>query len=197
MLVKVCGLRDPFQVSQIDTLSDFIGFIYYEKSTRYVINAPTSSRAIRTGVFVNATIDFIQARIIEDQLDCIQFHGDETPEILSSILGIKKIKAFGISEQFDFSKLKLFEDHVDYFLFDTKSVQYGGTGKQFNWEILEDYQGNTPFFLSGGINPSLVEKIKKINHPKFVGVDLNSGFEIAPAIKNVDQLKSFIHGINR
>ena len=92
--------------------------------------------------------------------------------------------------------IKEYESHVDYFLFDTKTIHYGGSGKSFNWEILKNYKGETPFILSGGINPSSIEDIKHFNHPHFFGIDLNSGFEISPGNKNTSLLKQFIYEFN-
>ena len=106
--------------------------------------------------------------------------------------GLKIIKAFRVDESFQFHKTKPFETIADYFLFDTKSNLPGGSGKKFDWKILEKYKGKTPFFLSGGIQPEDAEEIKKIDHPQLAGVDLNSGFEDEPGLKNIEKLKNFI-----
>lgn len=100
-----------------------------------------------------------------------------------------------MDEGFNFASIAVFEGNVDYFLFDTKTKQHGGSGKKFNWQLLEKYTGNTPFFLSGGIGPDDVEEIKGINHPMLAGVDLNSGFEDEPGLKNIEKLKKFIEEI--
>ena len=109
--------------------------------------------------------------------------------------GLKIIKAFSVDENFDFAQTQPFEGAAHYFLFDTKTAQHGGSGQKFNWKLLDKYEGHTPFLLSGGIGAGDAEEILKINHPKLTGVDLNSGFEDAPGMKNIEKLKSFINQI--
>jgi phosphoribosylanthranilate isomerase len=108
---------------------------------------------------------------------------------------LKIIKAFSVNEDFQFHKTKPFEGVADYFLFDTKTNLPGGSGEKFNWEILNRYNGDTPFLLSGGISPEDAEEIKKIDHPQLAGIDLNSGFEDEPGLKNIEKLNVFIEEI--
>jgi phosphoribosylanthranilate isomerase len=107
------------------------------------------------------------------------------------------IKAFGVNEDFDFSETNAYSAHVDYFLFDTKTPQHGGSGKQFDWSLLKKYSGETPFLLSGGITSESLQSIRSIWHSKFAGVDLNSGFENAPTDKNINELKQFINQLQQ
>ena len=126
----------------------------------------------------------------------MQLHGDENISFVKVISKkIPVIKAFRLDEKFDFEQLSDFENYCSYFLFDTKDKLYGGTGKKFNWEILQKYSGNTPFLLSGGISPGDAARINQVNHPKFEGIDINSGFEKKPGIKNIDHIKKFLNQI--
>ena len=198
MLVKVCGLKYPEQVEQISVRADFIGFIYYPKSKRYVTSAPVSSGAKRVGVFVDEKLSVIREHIRKHQLDYVQLHGNETPEtcrILKNEIGV--IKALGISNAFNFEQLSSYSTSVDYFLFDTKTHQHGGSGKSFDWNVLKDYKLDIPFFLSGGIRADSLTELTKFNHPLWVGVDLNSGFELAPANKDLKALNTFLDELNK
>lgn len=196
MLIKVCGLRMPEQIEQISETSDFVGFIYYSGSPRVVSSAPKSRGAKRVGVFVNEDPEKILEIVERDELDAVQLHGNETfrnIEIFRNSIIV--IKAFGMFEQFNFNDLLDYEGTADYYLFDTKTSKHGGSGKQFDWKILNRYHLSTPFFLSGGINLAALEGIKEIENPAFVGVDINSGFEIEPGNKNLSLVNNFINEI--
>lgn len=205
VLIKVCGMREPDNIRDILTLDpDFLGLIFYPKSSRYV-TSPTIINNIRfgqnikkTGVFVNATEDEIMQKVKLYELQAVQLHGEESVVLCRSLRnkGILVLKAFQIYAAEDFEDTLLYNDQVDYFLFDTKTASYGGSGSKFDWSLLDAYHGNTPFFLSGGIGPDDVQAIQKINHPLFRGVDLNSRFEIAPAIKSYKLLQQFIKQLN-
>ena len=148
-----------------------------------------------------ALIDFILKKAHEFNLDAVQLHGKETPEFCSELISplerglrgvsFKIIKAFNISDAFDFKQLNAYEACCDYFLFDAFGKKAGGNGITFNWDLLSKYNGKTPFLLSGGIDETMVSEIKKINHPQFIGIDINSGFEIEPALKDVEKIKEF------
>lgn len=185
-----------------DIEPDFIGFIFYKNSKRYVCSDKENILAgknnladkgiQKVGVFVNESIEEILNIVQQFQLDIIQLHGDEHPQFCEQLKQHFKVsKAFGIDEQFNFDQTKAYEAHCDYFLFDTKTKLYGGSGKKFNWEILNNYDGNVPFFVAGGISLQDVEDLKLIQHPQFFGVDINSGFEIKPGLKNIEQIKKF------
>ena len=110
---------------------------------------------------------------------------------------MKVIKAFNISKEFDFNQLVSYEPSCDYFLFDAFGKNAGGNGITFNWELLNNYKGAVPFLVSGGINETMVNNIKEIHHPQFVGVDVNSGFELEPALKNIEKIKLFKDELQR
>lgn len=194
MLIKVCGLKSPEQVAIISKNVDFIGFIFYAYSKRFVESSLPSFGAKKTGVFVNETPQTVLRKARLEKLDAVQLHGDEKPEECAEIFGqLKVIKAFGIDDKFNFEKLKAYENHIDYFLFDTKTPLKGGSGKQFNWDVLKNYSGKIPFFLSGGIAPESLKSIQQFKHEKFAGIDLNSRFEIEPGIKDIELLNTFLH----
>ena len=201
MKIKVCGMRDRQNIADLVALPiDYVGFIFYDKSPRFVgetfsINdfgaIPSSIK--KTGVFVNAASIYISEKINTCKLDCIQLHGNESPEFCSEIRekGVTTIKAFGVNESFDFTILKPYINHCDYFLFDTKAPAHGGTGKKFDWSILDTYTIDKPFFLSGGITIDDVEAIKLLQQPIHC-LDINSKFEISPAQKDVELIQRFI-----
>jgi phosphoribosylanthranilate isomerase len=203
MKLKVCGLKSPENIEQLTKLDvDFMGFIFFERSKRFI--ADTLSKEIlrdipnpikKVAVFVNARSEDILwcLKDYEYEFDYIQCHGDETPEFCQGLkkMGFGIIKAFQMDEEFDFSQLKAYESVVDYYLFDTSSKNYGGSGKKFDWTLLNKYRGNKPFFLSGGIQADDAGRIQNFNHPQFYAIDINSGFEDAPGLKNIDLIKTF------
>ncbi|MCR9172638.1 MAG: phosphoribosylanthranilate isomerase [bacterium] len=194
MFVKVCGITTPEQANEISSLVDYIGFIFHPNSPRFVAQSYPSMKAKKVGVFVNVPLqELIQTALLE-KLESVQLHGDESPEYCAALKGqVQVIKSFGVDEHFNFDQLTAYYDFVDYFLFDTKTPHYGGSGKQFDWEILKNYHGKTPFILSGGLRPQTLPQIRSLNHKNLVGIDLNSGFETAPGIKNISTLKQFLH----
>lgn len=208
MIVKVCGMRDPENIREVAALGvDWIGLIFFAGSPRSIINNeplptvnsnrqhPNYQLSIKkVGVFVDATFEELTRTATLFRLDYLQLHGNETPEDCHALQkrGYSLIKAFRIATAEDFKQTAGYEGRVDYFLFDTKSDRYGGSGKPFDWSVLEAYQGKTPFLLSGGIRPESAEAIRSFQHPRFAGIDLNSGFEIEPGLKDVGKLKEFL-----
>jgi len=188
----------------------WMGFIFWPKSSRYVAERPAylPEHAKRVGVFVDEDVEQI-CRIARDfALDVIQLHGHESPDFIrrlqssmvngqcSMVNGQRSmVKAFNIATASDMEQTKAYEGLVDYFLFDTKATLPGGSGQQFDWSILEAYKGETPFLLSGGIGPDDAERVKSFRHPRCAGIDLNSRFEVAPALKDVKKLKEFLEKI--
>ncbi len=204
MIVKVCGMRDAENISQLSRLNvDWIGFIFYEKSPRYVqaidgVNGAVENYSLKkVGVFVNAAYQQIMEMAAAYRLDYIQLHGSESPVFCQTLReqGFSVIKAFSVSTAADLEKINEYEGSADFFLFDTKCTGYGGSGKQFDWSILASYQGKTPFLLSGGINPESAGAVKNFTHPQFAGIDLNSGFEIEPGLKDIRKLEFFLDKI--
>ncbi|MFA5046527.1 MAG: phosphoribosylanthranilate isomerase [Paludibacter sp.] len=201
MKIKICGMKYSENIKAVSALKpDFMGFIFYPKSPRYagtldisVLNEfPKTIKKI--GVFVNENLENILTIAFKYKLDGMQLHGTELVEMCEKLkeVGYIVIKAFPIAEAYNFKVTKTYEGACDYFLFDTKTDAYGGSGVKFNWKILDEYKGETPFLLSGGISTDDAEDILKIEHPKFAGVDLNSKFEVKPGIKNVKLLEKFI-----
>jgi phosphoribosylanthranilate isomerase len=202
--IKVCGITESLNAyGMVDAGADFLGFIFYPQSKRYVGVKPdhlfkaVPSGVKKAGVFVNQNINLIIQTAKQFHLDFIQVHGGETAESCRKIkdAGLKVIKAFGIDDAFDFTLLKTYLTACDYFLFDTRHTDYGGSGLQFNWETLRRYTLKKPFFLSGGIGPADAERIRLFNHPYLYGVDINSCFETNPGIKDPVAVKRFINKI--
>jgi phosphoribosylanthranilate isomerase len=203
MKIKVCGMRDVKNIEALVKLNvDFIGFIFHEKSPRNVSEKPNTTipkNIKKVGVFVAKPLAFIQEKTLEFDLDYIQLHGKESPEFCLQLknLGLKIIKAFNINNHFDFETLKPYEIPCDYFLFDAFGKQAGGNGVVFNWKLLEKYKGKTAFLLSGGINNTMKQQIKAFKHKQFIGIDINSGFELAPAWKDVAEIDTFIKALKK
>jgi phosphoribosylanthranilate isomerase len=219
MKIKVCGMKFPENIAEVTDLKpDYMGFILWEKSPR-IFNGKISSlpKTIKkVGVFVDAPLSEIIEKVRAMSLDYIQLHGAETPEFCSRLkeslstldelkdsarnrVGI--IKAIGVGNSFPFENLKPYEEVVEYFLFDTKGPLPGGNGFAFNWELLNSYTLQTPFFLSGGIGLNDLEKLKKfLDSPlasKCHAVDVNSAFEIEPGLKKKEALDAFIKKIKQ
>lgn len=203
MKVKVCGMREPDNIRDLAELSpDFMGFIFYGPSPRNVEKPeaaealPSNSSIRRVGVFVNADLDFILEKVDQFHLHFAQLHGDESPGFCAAVAGfVPVIKAFRIDDAFDFDTVRAYDAVSDLFVFDARGKSYGGNGHTFNWEVLDQYQGATPFLLSGGIGPDHAEVLGEFAHPRFAGVDLNSRFERPDHTKNTDLLQQFIHQI--
>ena len=195
MIVKVCGMRESDNIREVAALRpDWMGFIFWPRSSRYVRKFPehVPTHLKRVGVFVDEVIETVK-QIAEDYaLDLIQLHGKESPEYASELREWKVIKAFNIASAEDLTQTEAYEGVVDYFLFDTKGKSVGGNGEKFDWDVLNDYHGDTPFLLSGGIGPDDAERVRNFHHPKCIGIDLNSRFEIEPGLKDVEQLRTFI-----
>lgn len=241
--LKICGMKNVDNIQDVAELQpDYMGFIFYEKSPRFVeSDFPEINPAIKkTGIFVNTSLEFIQQKIKQYDLQAVQLHGNESPEFckelkelshracrdvnskndvtnpdsdkLSPTVGEKEmssrrkrnfsfpieiIKAFSLKDQFDFQVLKPYLEVVDYFLFDTKGKHYGGNGKTFNWDLLENYPFKKRFFLSGGIgveHAKVLQSFQQKNLPLYA-IDVNSKFETKPGKKDVKKLKEFIKNI--
>jgi phosphoribosylanthranilate isomerase len=188
--LKICGMKYPDNIVEVSQLlPDYLGFIFYEKSSRFFDGEiPEISKSIKkVGVFVDATLEEIISKIKKYDLNAVQLHGNETPEFCKNIKqeNIEIIKVFSVNDDFDFEVVKPFGAVSDYFLFDTKGKLPGGNGITFNWQILEKYNSIKPFFLSGGIGIEDIEKIKQMNLPIYA-IDVNSKFEIEPGLKNIN-----------
>lgn len=201
---KVCGMRNPGNITELLELPlEYMGMIFYDKSERFVdMNLARDIRKAfvnkstkKVGVFVNATFDEIQCVKDVFQLNMLQLHGSESPEFCSQVkeeLNVPIIKSFAVDQDFDMETVMAYEGHCDFFLFDAKGKLPGGNGYRFNWEMLQTYKGNTPFFLSGGISLQDIDDLKTFDHPQLYAVDVNSGFEWTPAIKKIEDVETFI-----
>jgi phosphoribosylanthranilate isomerase len=204
MKIKVCGLREPENIKAVEALKpDYMGFICYDQSPRFISGmdddelVSISTEIIKVGVFVNEDPDSISKLIYKYKFDAIQLHGSESPQFCDMFRHeVKVIKAFGIDENFDFNQLAAYQNNVDCFLFDTKTPVHGGSGIIFDWSILDSYKLDVPFFLSGGLSLDNLEAVRHIKHPAFYGVDLNSRFELSPALKDIDKLTKAFNTIN-
>ena len=207
MKIKVCGMRNPDNIAALAKLNpDYLGLIFYHASKRFVANPdmetlnslPVSINV--TGVFVDEKIEEVQKIALEYNLSVIQLHGSESAAYchqlkneLSAKIPTKKIdlvKAFGLGIDFDFGLLKPYNDIVDYFLFDTKTTEHGGSGITFDWQILGSYSDEKPFFLSGGLSPENIQEVLNLDLKYLYGVDLNSKFEIEPGLKDLESLQA-------
>ena len=202
MIIKVCGMREEDNIRQLEQLDiDWMGFIFYSGSPRYVGQKVKylPEKVKKIGVFVDQNPQIIRERAMQNNLDAIQLHGSEPPWYCINLQeeGYQVIKSFRIDPDgfIPNAQLNAYEGKCNYFLLDTKTKLHGGSGKRFNWEKLAEYNGDTPFILSGGISPEDAEEIKSFKHPKFAGIDINSRFETEPAIKDTEMIKSFIKQI--
>jgi phosphoribosylanthranilate isomerase len=204
MRIKVCGMTRLDQLIKLDELGvEFAGFIFYPKSPRYIKKFHLSALDVkreklninRVGVFVNASAEEILKTVDDWRLQMVQLHGDESPKFCEHISNhITTIKAFriGPDENIDW-KIYPYRDSADMYLFDTVGVNYGGTGIQFDWHVLEKAQINKPYFLSGGIGAEDVDKIKQFipRQKDLFSIDVNSRFEISPGVKDMDLIAEF------
>ena len=219
-------MRDSANIKEVVQLGvEWIGMIFYPKSSRYVTMVPSLSGLLpdrataddriaprtqrsfqKVGVFVDDTPQNIITRVVNYDLDIIQLHGSETPTLIRNLRrtidpdirpGIRIIKAISVNKPEDIDGYKTYADDVDYFLFDTQCPTVGGSGRHFDWDMLQRYDGDKPFILSGGIGPEDAGYVKSFHHPRCAGIDLNSKFETSPAFKDVEALKKFITEIKK
>ena len=184
-------MRDPENLQELLKLPiDYVGLIFYKKSKRFVekeLPKLDFKGKEKVGVFVNESHEYILEKSQQYKFVTIQLHGLESPGFCQELKekNFKIIKAFSVDDEFDFSKTKKYEPFCDYFLFDTKGILPGGNGYTFDWKILKNYKGETPFFLSGGINNTHKNILKELKISQLYAVDLNSGFELEPALKDI------------
>lgn len=194
-------MRDTENIRQLLKLKpDYMGFIFYPKSKRYVeplLDEDLLKKELcgvnKVGVFVNASTEEILAAAKKYELEFVQLHGDESVGQLKELKagGLKVIKVFSVGETFDFAVTGPYKPYADYFLFDTQGEGYGGTGRRFDWKILEKYDNEIPFFLSGGIGPEDIDLLRGMGKLNVHAIDINSRFEIQPALKDINLIKKF------
>ena len=210
MRIKVCGMTNIVQLKELEEMGvDFAGFIFYARSPRYSTRGGLTPQLLRNekvkinrvGVFVNETEEMILRTVDEWKLDMVQLHGDESPVFCEKISNhINTIKAFRVSADDNIAyKVSPYLEAVDLFLFDTMGKQYGGTGEQFNWDLLKRSSFSKPYLLSGGIGPDDVDKISDFckTSTNLFALDVNSKFETAPGVKDMTLLKRFVTDIKK
>ncbi|MCX6332488.1 MAG: phosphoribosylanthranilate isomerase [Bacteroidetes bacterium] len=204
MQYKVCGITQVEQANALDSMGvDYIGFIFYPLSKRYVLNSlsiddlaklkPTHAKKV--GVFVNETAAKVLEIVEKAKLDLVQLHGEEDVDyckLIEKVVPVIKVFRVGNAVP-DFNA---FEQAASYYLFDTDTALYGGTGQHFNWELIKNTTIQKPYFLSGGIGPHDVQGIEVMQKTKagkdLMAIDINSQFETIPGIKNLEMIKTFI-----
>jgi phosphoribosylanthranilate isomerase len=195
--LKVCGMRDANNMIEVAALHpDYMGFIFYRNSKRAVplnfqIPNDFPSYIKRVGVFVNESASIILNLVKEFSLDFVQLHGEESPRRCEELrgAGVGVIKVFAIDAVFDFKSTALFKNAVNYLLFDTKGAEYGGTGTVFDWRMLQQYDQEVPFFLSGGLSPGNIRDVSQLRGMNLHALDVNSGVEVKPGLKDVEKIK--------
>ncbi|MES2447230.1 MAG: phosphoribosylanthranilate isomerase [Bacteroidota bacterium] len=204
--IKVCGMRQASNIASVAELHpDYLGFIFYQKSPRFITEVsaelikyvPTTIKT--TGVFVNEDVQIVKQYIIKYNLKAVQLHGNEDASYCEKLksAGVEIIKAFGVDADFDFNRLSVYLNVVDYFLFDTQTPAHGGSGKVFDWKLLENYKFDKSYFLSGGIDLVHTAMIKEIIDPRLYAIDINSKFELEPGLKDIEKLKEFFRHFER
>jgi phosphoribosylanthranilate isomerase len=201
--LKICGMREPENIRQVAALQpDYMGFIFYEKSPRFVghnFSVPYLEAGVkRVGVFVNHSLSSVTECVANMKLDFVQLHGDESPSFCAALKdeNIKVIKVFRVDDDFDFSVTNEYESVSDYFLFDTKGKLYGGNAVAFNWNVLEKYNQRVPFFLSGGIQSTNLKDLNKLNGLNVHAIDINSSVEDRPGLKNIEKIREIINQLS-
>ncbi|NQY12064.1 MAG: phosphoribosylanthranilate isomerase [Flavobacteriales bacterium] len=206
MKIKVCGMREEENVWAIAEMQpDYLGFIFFEGSKRNIKDTyPTflnyiDSNITKVGVFVNERTENILDSCRLYNLTMVQLHGNEWPAQCKELMdkGLKIMKAFSVDDNFDFETVNEYKGNVDYFLFDTKGANYGGNGIAFDWDLLKKYDNEVPFFLSGGVDESVLDELDFLKEMNIVGIDVNSKFEVEPGLKDVPRLKEFISKIKQ
>ena len=205
MKVKVCGMCDQGNIAEIALLKpDFMGFIFYEPSPRFVERLDSraldllSAQTKRVGVFVNAPERYVREMARKYKLDCVQLHGNESPEMCRSLRDDFMVaKAFGIIDSRDMAQSERYEGMCDLYVFDAKTSAYGGSGCGFDHSLLQAYRGATPYLLGGGISQDYAPGPQVIGDMLCAGFDINSRFETAPGIKDVAAVDRFIESVRK
>ncbi|GAB3646253.1 phosphoribosylanthranilate isomerase [Echinicola sediminis] len=205
MLVKVCGMREPANVQALleEVSPDLMGMIFYSKSSRFVqgdSSVLASGKVAKVGVFVNASLSEVLETVEAFKLSYVQLHGDENSAYVKELHSKTRaeiIKVFRVKKDIDWEELRVFEPYVKYFLFDTQTKHFGGSGKKFDWSVLETYPLQKPFLLSGGIDENSVVAIRQLEKkvPLMAGIDINSKFELEPALKDVAKIRTFVSAL--
>jgi phosphoribosylanthranilate isomerase len=207
MEIKVCGMREPENIRSLisEIGPDWMGLIFYPKSPRYVSEEKADELKVlpvkKVGVFVNESEAEILRKIKEFELSAVQLHGSESVDFvqaLSEKTDAELWKVVSVGEEIDWKSLEGYLPYVTKFLFDTATAAHGGSGKRFDWKVLETYPFDKGFLLSGGLDEESAGEVVALRQqiPQLQGVDLNSRFEDAPGVKNIEKLIRFKNKIN-
>lgn len=207
MIIKVCGMREQQNISHVAATGiNWMGMIFWNRSSRFVgdmaVAAAIPEGITRVGVFVDQDAKEVSEKAIGCSLHVIQLHGGESPSYIDALrpllpAGTKVMKAISVGCEADIEKAASYEGTADYLLFDTKCVTVGGSGRQFDWSVLRSYRGSLPFLLSGGIGPGDALRLASFSHPRLMGIDLNSRFELSPGLKDSAALSVFVEELKR
>lgn len=207
MKIKVCGMKYPDNIEGLAQCHpDLTGLIFYAQSRRFVGDTLTREQLDTcrrgqelVGVFVNESGANVLLRAREYNLNWVQLHGEETPDMCAHLRasGLNVIKAIGVASGADLIGCEKYHGVVDFLLFDTRSEKHGGSGRKFNWEWLMKYDLDTPFLLSGGIGSEDIDALRAFDHEMHYGIDINSRFETEPGRKDIDLVASFINEIRQ
>lgn len=208
MRIKVCGMTRMAQLKELEEIgADFAGLIFYSRSPRCVLKSELNpaylkrerSTINKVGVFVNESVELVLKAVDEWKLDMVQLHGDETPRYCEQVSNhVNTVKAFRIGADSNVPyKVHPFMEAVDLFLFDSLGKQYGGTGEQFDWNLLKKANLQKPYFLSGGLGMEDLKRVQDFaaSEKNFFSLDVNSRFELSPGVKDMAKLKDFIRSI--
>jgi phosphoribosylanthranilate isomerase len=207
--IKVCGMTLPEQVNALDEMGvDLAGFIFYDKSPRFMRNkiSPEKMKKIggriaKVGVFVNEDYEKLMKTVEDYRLDMVQLHGDESERFCEKVANyVTTIKAFRLSDNDPIEwMIRPFHDGSDMYMFDTLGSGYGGTGKKFNWSLINGISINKLFFLSGGIEPGDEEKLIEFSSletaKKLFAIDINSRFEVTAGVKDMVKINAFVKAL--
>lgn len=204
MKIKICGMRDPENIRAVGELApDFMGFIFYDRSPRFVGDTDLTTYHLplttKVGVFVNQPVPSLIRTATRHDISLLQLHGEESPEYCEELrlLDFRIIKAFGVDVHFDFSILGEYEDVCDYFLFDTKTLGYGGSGQRFSWSLLKRYTLDKPIILAGGLDIESVPLVHDLlNELPVHALDFNSKLEIEPGLKDISKCREVIAAVH-
>ncbi|MGK7396886.1 MAG: phosphoribosylanthranilate isomerase [Candidatus Cyclobacteriaceae bacterium M3_2C_046] len=205
--LKICGMKYPENIREIIAYQpDFLGFIFYPKSPRFVdqldiaqVLKHRGQRVSTTGVFVNSPVEEVLSIAAKNQLDVVQLHGQESAASCAVFkkAGLQVIKVFSVNDHFDWQITRPYETVADYFLFDTKTELHGGSGKTFNWSVLSKYNNQVPFFLSGGLDLKNIDQVSILKDLNIFGLDINSRFEIRPGWKDPGLIGQLVDELQR
>jgi len=204
MIIKVCGIKSEDNLAALSSLPvDMVGLNFYKPSPRYVGPEVVPQwydvlpdEVSRVGVFVNESMDDIMDIADEYRLDYVQLHGDEDVSFCNEAAAqLPIIKVVRVGSHIDWSQIERYAEVAEYILFDTDSKAYGGSGHKFDWSLLADYPLSTPYLIGGGVGPEDTNLLQSHSHTKFIGVDINSRFEIEPAVKNIELIKKFAYDL--